>query len=96
MKTTVIDVRDLLSPLSARGVEKQLAKMPGVQQAEVNLVSGSATVLYEETVTGLDAIKAKVHEGLCSAVNPHRLGGLFNAAALLNRMPFIARSPVRP
>jgi len=26
MKTTAIDVRDLLSPLSARGVEKQLAK----------------------------------------------------------------------
>ena len=71
MNTTVIDVRDLLSPLSARGVEKQLAKIPGVQQAEVNLVSGSATVLYEETVTSLDAIKAKVHA--CG----HHCGGEF-------------------
>ena len=62
MKTTVIDVRDLLSPLSARGVEKQLAKVPGIKQVDVNSVSGSATVLYDETVTGLDTIKAKVRE----------------------------------
>jgi Cu2+-exporting ATPase len=62
MKTTVIDVRDLLSPLSARGVENQLAQMHGVEQADVNNVSGIATVLYDETVTGLEAIKAKVRE----------------------------------
>ncbi|MHB1670156.1 heavy metal translocating P-type ATPase [Thiomonas sp.] len=62
MKTTVIDVRDLLSPLSARGVEKQLVKMPGIKQVDVNSVSGSATVVYDGTVTDLDAIKAKVHE----------------------------------
>lgn len=62
MITTLIDVRDLLSPLSARGVEKQLAKLPGVKQAEVNGVSGSTTVVYDETVTGLNAIKAKVRE----------------------------------
>ena len=36
--------------------------MPGVKQIEVNSVSGSATVLYDETVTGLDTIKAKVRE----------------------------------
>ncbi|MBI3545671.1 MAG: copper-translocating P-type ATPase [Gammaproteobacteria bacterium] len=62
MKTSVIDVRDLISPLSARGVEQQLAKTPGVKRVEVNCVSGSATVLYDETVTGLDAIMAKVRE----------------------------------
>ena len=62
MKTTVIDVRDLLSPLSARGVEKQLAKVPGIKQVDVNSVSGSARVVYDETVTGLNAIKAKVRE----------------------------------
>lgn len=62
MKTTVIDVRDLLSPLSALGVEKQLVKMPGIKQADVNSVSGSARVVYDETVTGLSAIKAKVRE----------------------------------
>ncbi|MDP2027978.1 cation-translocating P-type ATPase [Sulfuriferula sp.] len=62
MKTTVMDVRDLLSPLSARGVEKQLARMPGIKQVDVNSVSGSARVVYDETVTGLNAIKAKVRE----------------------------------
>ncbi|MDO8705173.1 MAG: heavy metal translocating P-type ATPase [Sulfuricaulis sp.] len=62
MKTTVIDVRDLFSPLSARGVEKQLAKVPGVKQVDVNYVSGSARVVYDETVTGLNSIKAKVRE----------------------------------
>ena len=62
MKTAIFNVRDLLSPLSARGVENQRGKMPGVKKIEVNSVSGSATVLYDETVTGLDTIKAKVHE----------------------------------
>ena len=62
MKTTVIDVHDLLSPLSARGVEKQLAKLPGVKQIDVNSVSGSARIVYDETVTDLDAIKTKVRE----------------------------------
>ncbi|MHB1203477.1 MAG: heavy-metal-associated domain-containing protein, partial [Acidithiobacillus sp.] len=62
MKTTVVDVRDLLSPLSARGVEKQLVRMPGIKQVDVNYVSGSATVVYDETVADLDAIKAKVRE----------------------------------
>ena len=62
MKTTVIDVCDLLSPLSAQGVEKQLAKMPGVKQVEVNCVSSSVKVVYDEMATGLNAIKAKVRE----------------------------------
>jgi len=59
---TVIDVRDLLSPLSAAGVEKQLGKLPGIRQINVNQVSGSATVVYDETLTSLNAIKAKVSE----------------------------------
>ena len=62
MKTSVIDVRDLLSPLSAQGVEKQLVKVPGIKQVDVNNVSGSATVLYDETLTTLNAIKAKISE----------------------------------
>ncbi|MEO6147556.1 MAG: heavy metal translocating P-type ATPase, partial [Sulfuriferula sp.] len=62
MKTTVIDVRDLLSPLSARGVEKQLSKVPGIAQVDVNCASGSATVQYDETLLNLGSIKAKVQE----------------------------------
>ena len=62
MRTITIEVGGLLSALSTRGVEKQLAKLPGVHRAEVNYVSGSATVAYDETVTDINAIKAKVHE----------------------------------
>jgi Cu2+-exporting ATPase len=62
VKTTVIEIGGLLSVLSARGVEKQLLKLPGVTKAEVNYVAGSATVAYDETVVDLKAIKTRVHE----------------------------------
>jgi Cu2+-exporting ATPase len=62
MKTVTIEVGGMISALSARGVEKQLAKLPGVHRAEVNYVASSATVVYDETVTDLKAIKARVHE----------------------------------
>ncbi len=62
MKTTVIEVAGLISVLSARGVEKRLARLPGVRKAEVNYVAGSATVVYDEKRTDLKAIKAKVGE----------------------------------
>lgn len=60
MKTATIEVAGLISPLSAAGVEKQLARLPGVLKAEVNYVAGSATVEYDETRIDLAAIKAKV------------------------------------
>lgn len=60
MKTSIIEVGGLLSVLSARGVEKQLARLPGVVKAEVNSVSGSTTVKYDETVIHLTDIKAKL------------------------------------
>jgi len=62
MRTVTVEVAGLLSALSALGVEKQLARLPGVTKAEVNYVAGSATVTYDETVTDLAAIKVKVHE----------------------------------
>jgi Cu2+-exporting ATPase len=62
MKTSVIEVGGMLSALSARGVEKQLHKLRGVERAEVNYVSGSAMVAYDETVIDLKTIEAKIHE----------------------------------
>jgi Cu2+-exporting ATPase len=62
VKTSVIEVGGLLSALSAHGVQKQLARLRGVTRAEVNYVAGSATLTYDETLTDLKAIKAKVHE----------------------------------
>ncbi|MEQ9145599.1 MAG: heavy metal translocating P-type ATPase [Parvibaculaceae bacterium] len=62
MRTTVIEVAGLVSVLSARGVEKRLARLPGVQKVEVNYVAGSASVTYDETRVDLKAIKAMVGE----------------------------------
>ena len=59
MKTSIVEVGGLLSVLSAQGVEKQLARLPGVKRAEVNYVAGSATVVYDESVIDLKTIKAK-------------------------------------
>jgi P-type Cu2+ transporter len=42
MKTTIVEVSGMLSPLSARGVEKQLARLRGVKKVEVHYVVGSA------------------------------------------------------
>lgn len=39
MKTSIIEVGEILSPLSARGVEKQLMRLPGVKRVEVNPAS---------------------------------------------------------
>ncbi|GMV59651.1 MAG: copper-translocating P-type ATPase [Betaproteobacteria bacterium] len=69
MKTTTIDVGGLLSPLCARGVEKQLCRMPGVRRADANFVSGSATVEYDESVIDLERIKR------CIRACGYRCGG---------------------
>ena len=60
MKTAIVEVAGLISVLSARGVEKQLTRLPGVRKAEVNYVAGSATVVYDEKRTDIKAIKEKV------------------------------------
>lgn len=62
MKNTVVEIRGLLSALSARGVEKQLLRLPGIKKAEVNYVTGSATVTYDEATVDIDAIDARIHE----------------------------------
>ena len=61
MKTVIVEVGGLVSALSARGVEKRLAGLPGVTKVEVNYVAGSATVVFDETQTDLGTIKSAVH-----------------------------------
>lgn len=62
MTTSIVEVGGMLSALSARGVEKQLMKLPGVDKAEVNYVSGSATVTHDRRVVSLREIQTKVQE----------------------------------
>lgn len=60
MKTSTIEVGELVSTLSAVGVERQLSTLPGVHHADVNYVAGSATVHYDEAKTTLETIRQRV------------------------------------
>ena len=62
MRTAVVEVGDLLSVQSAMGVEKQVRRLPGIERVEVNVVSGSATVVFDEKVTNLRRIKDRIRE----------------------------------
>jgi P-type Cu2+ transporter len=60
MKTATLDAG--VSKLDYRAVEKQLARIPGVRRATASIASNSATVEYDETVTGVAALKDKINE----------------------------------
>mgnify|MGYP002413324188 FL=1 len=49
MKTSVIEVHDMLSVLSLDEVESRIGEVPGVESVTVNYAAGSATVRYDET-----------------------------------------------
>ena len=57
MKAATLDVGSMLSALDYRGVERQLGRMPGVLRVTASSASNSATVEYDETVTGVAALK---------------------------------------
>ncbi len=60
MKTSTIEVRDLLSVLSVLGVEKRIGLVPGVESVTVNFAAASATVRYDETRLKIADIKSDV------------------------------------
>ena len=62
MKTSVIDVRDMLSVLSVAGVEERIGDVPGVESATVNFAAHTATVRYDETRLDVADIKSGVRQ----------------------------------
>ncbi|MEK1853799.1 MAG: heavy metal translocating P-type ATPase, partial [Phyllobacterium sp.] len=62
MQTTTVDVRGIISVLDPLGVEKQLRQLSGVSSAEVNFVSATATVTYDEDKTDVEAIRSTILE----------------------------------
>ena len=62
MKTSVIEVHDMLSVLSVDEVEKRIGKVPGVESVTVNYAAGSATVRYDETRLEIADIKSAVRQ----------------------------------
>src|SRR3990167_2728773 len=60
MKTSTVEVGELVSSLSALGVQRQVAALPGVHHVDVNYVAGSATVHYDESLITLEAIRQRI------------------------------------
>ena len=62
MKTSVIEVHDMLSVLTVDEVERRIGGVPGVESATVNYAAGNATVRYDETRLEVADIKVIVHQ----------------------------------
>ncbi len=62
MKTSVIEVSDMLSVLSVSGVEERIGKVPGVESVTVNFAAGTATVRYDETRLDTEDIRSDVRQ----------------------------------
>ena len=62
MKTSVMDVRDMLSVLSVAGIEARIGEVPGVESVTVNFAAGNATVRFDETRLDVAAIKSDVRQ----------------------------------
>ena len=62
MKTSVIEMRDMLAVLTVDEVESRLSEIPGVESATVNYAAGNATVRYDETLLDVPDIKVLVHQ----------------------------------
>lgn len=62
MKTSIIDVPDLLSVLTVDDVEKRFGEVPGVESATVNYAAKNATVRYDETLLDIADITVLMHQ----------------------------------
>lgn len=63
MKTSDIEVKDMLSVLSVVGVENRIGEVPGVESVTVNYAAGFATVRYDETRLNVTDIKSAMRQG---------------------------------
>jgi len=70
MKTSIIEVRDMLSVLSVVGVEKRIGDVPGVESVTVNHAAGNATVRYDETRLKIADIKSDVRQSGYESASP--------------------------
>ena len=68
MRTSVIEVRDLLSVLTVEEVEKRIRNVPGVASATVNYAARNATVRFDETRLEVADIKVIVRQRGSQAV----------------------------
>src|ERR1035437_699571 len=62
MKTSVIEVHDMLSVFGVDEVEKRIGAVPGVESVTVNYAARSASVRYDETRLEVADIKLAVRQ----------------------------------
>ena len=70
MKTSAIEVHDMLSVFSVDEVEKRIGEVPGVESVTVNFAAGNATVRYDETRLESADIKPAVRERAYESASP--------------------------
>src|SRR5674476_24256 len=70
MKTSVIEVHEMLSVLSVDEVEKRVGAVLGVESVTVNYAARSATVRYDETRLEVGDIKSAVRQRSYESVAP--------------------------
>ena len=96
MKTSVIEVHDMLSVLSVDEVEKRIGKVPGVESVTVNYAAGSATVRYDETRLEVADIKSAVRQGGYEAATPAASEGGGHEGHTASGAPPTAPAPPAP
>jgi Cu2+-exporting ATPase len=70
MKTSNINVHDMLSVWSVEEVEKHISEVPGVESVTLNFATEIATVRYDETRLEVADIKSAVRQRNYEAVTP--------------------------
>ncbi len=107
MKTSVLEVHDMLSVFSVDEVEKRIGEVPGVESVTVNFAAGNATVRFDETRLEAADIKSAVRQRGLEAAAPaagppsdaHEGDGAASAppaAAATAAAPDKAASPATP
>lgn len=97
MKTSVIEVHDMLSVLSVDEVEKRIGEVPGVESVTVNFAAGNATVRFDETRIENADIKSAVRQrGFETAVPAEGSPGVAHESHAAAVAPLAAAATAAP
>ena len=62
MKETTVQIDGMMSIFDDAGVEKQIKRRDGVMSVDANFLSGTATIVYDETRVAPDDINTFIAE----------------------------------
>ena len=97
MKTSVIEVHDMLSVLGVDEVEKRIGEVPGVDSVTVNFAAGNATVRFDETRIENADIKSAVRQrGFETAVPAEGSPGVAHESHAAAVAPLAAAATAAP